>query len=209
MSKATLLYRRVSNLTEWHKLNRARILTGWFRDPELTIPASEDEVDAIGGDIYTEFGSTAEPSKFPVRVYVEAKKGRMKLTCTSRDLGYEQACSPRGIADGISFCSWYIAEADGLVIGRDDATIAEISDEISAGGSSAMLVIERDGTRWRCNGIVQDACGCSGYGHNMHYCEVEPGDTEPTAWDRDCSGGIPMFRTWASPPDSEDCDSDD
>lgn len=68
-----LLYRQISSLTEWNQINDERILTGWFRDPELTIPASEDEVDAAGDDIYTEYGWNTEPSKFPVLAHIEAR----------------------------------------------------------------------------------------------------------------------------------------
>ena len=67
-----LLYRTITNETEWNAMTASRVLTGWFRDSECTVAASEEEADTAGDDIYTESGWNVTPTRYPALAHIEA-----------------------------------------------------------------------------------------------------------------------------------------
>jgi len=67
-----MLYRMIQSAEEWTRITTTRDLSGWYRDPECTEPATAEEVDKAGDDIYTEGGWNVEPPSYPALVHIEA-----------------------------------------------------------------------------------------------------------------------------------------
>lgn len=68
-----LLYRTIKNKAEWIQITNDRVLTGWSHDPNGRKPASEQEADAAGDDIYTPWGWNAMPLVYPCLIHIEAR----------------------------------------------------------------------------------------------------------------------------------------
>lgn len=62
---ATTLYRMVRSAEDWAKI-MDRDLDGWYTDIDCTEPATREQAEQAGDDIYTDCGWNVEPKQYPV-----------------------------------------------------------------------------------------------------------------------------------------------